>query len=523
MNFREIYPLKPAPTPGETPLSKRRGFAILISITLLSFLVLLLLSLALLTRVGTQVSANGLQDALARQNALVGLQDALGQLEKYAGPDQRTTAPAEFGDFSAPANGGVAVTPFTPASTTGVVTPVSGTRWWTGVWGNSSPPGSIYSVSPVPKLMTWLISGNEGVAAPTVTPYGQVTAAPAATFTPSQPVSGLSATSTYGSTLTIGSSQAVLLVGSNSASSSAPVQDAYVAAPLVNLSISSQLLPGFAGSASKIDGRMAWVVLDEGVKAKVNLRDPYDNSNTLSGTAAANINARVRVEAAQRNGIELVTGFTDTSTAGGPTIAYPVNTTNTTTNSAIDKVMMLPELRFLDTNATSTQTDAVIRQNIHTLTPYSYGVLADQQFGGLKVDLTALMEDPVRFNATLKGKNILPDSAESSYSLPLPSLNDPTLAGITPDPRNVSPKNGNGPQWDLIRSFYGLASTLTTSSASQVTATIGSPTVMPITPVIVQARIYWKVELEGPANHFSLHTYFLAMAGNPYAATMNVK
>jgi hypothetical protein len=36
------------------------GFAILISITLLAFLVLLLLSLSLLTRVGTEISANNL-------------------------------------------------------------------------------------------------------------------------------------------------------------------------------------------------------------------------------------------------------------------------------------------------------------------------------------------------------------------------------------------------------------------------------------------------------------------------------
>jgi hypothetical protein len=439
--------------------SRRRGFAILISITLLAFLVLLLLSLALLTRVGTQISANGLQDAQARQNALVAVQDALGQLEKYAGPDQRTTAPAEFGDFAAGANGGQPITPYTAAATTGVVTPVAGTRWWTGVWGNSSAPGAIFSQSPVPKLLGWLVSGNEGVAAPTFTAFGQVTAAPAMTFVPTQAVSGIT-TATYGSTLSISNTAAVLLVGANTASGSSQLPnyyDNYVAAPLVNLSVSAQLLPGFTGTTNKLTGRMAWAVLDEGVKAKVNLRDPYDGSNTLSGTAAVNINSRVRVQSAQRTGVELVTGFGDAS--GTTTIAYPSNTSNATVNSQFDRVVTLPETQYLDPNATSAATAAVIRQNFHTLTPYSYGVLADTQFGGLRKDLTALLEDNARFTATLAGKNILPDSGESSYNLPLPSLGDPALGSITPDPRNISPKNGNGPQWDLIKSFYNIAST----------------------------------------------------------------
>ena len=369
-----IRPSFLGPTPRRP--SGRRGFAILISITLLAFLVLLL-SLALLTRVGTQISANGLQDAQARQNALVAVQDALGQLEKYAGPDQRTTAPAEFGDFAAGANGGQAITPYTAAATTGVVTPVAGTRWWTGVWGNSSAPGAIFSQSPVPKLLGWLVSGNEGVAAPTFTAFGQVTAAPAMTFVPTQAVSGIT-TATYGSTLSISNTAAVLLVGANTASGSSQLPnyyDNYVAAPLVNLSVSAQLLPGFTGTTNKLTGRMAWAVLDEGVKAKVNLRDPYDGSNTLSGTAAVNINSRVRVQSAQRTGVELVTGFGDAS--GATTIAYPSNTSNSTVNSQFDRVVTLPETQYLDPNATSATTATVIRQNFHTLTPYSYGVLAD--------------------------------------------------------------------------------------------------------------------------------------------------
>ena len=72
--------------------TRSKGFALLITIMLLAFLVLLLVSLATLTRVETQVASNNQQLAQARQNAMMALNIAIGQLQQYAGPDQRTTA-----------------------------------------------------------------------------------------------------------------------------------------------------------------------------------------------------------------------------------------------------------------------------------------------------------------------------------------------------------------------------------------------------------------------------------------------
>ena len=74
--------------------SKKAGFALIITVVLLSFLVLLLVSLASLTKIETQVASNSQDMAQARQNAFMGLTIALGQLQKYAGPDQRVTFPA---------------------------------------------------------------------------------------------------------------------------------------------------------------------------------------------------------------------------------------------------------------------------------------------------------------------------------------------------------------------------------------------------------------------------------------------
>jgi type II secretory pathway component PulK len=88
--------LSPAVSGQSRTLLTQRGFALLITITLLAFLVLLLVSLASLTRVETQVASNNQQLAQARQNALMALNVALGQLQKYAGPDQRVTATADL-------------------------------------------------------------------------------------------------------------------------------------------------------------------------------------------------------------------------------------------------------------------------------------------------------------------------------------------------------------------------------------------------------------------------------------------
>ncbi|MDD3180439.1 MAG: hypothetical protein PHQ04_08825 [Opitutaceae bacterium] len=68
------------------------GFALVITIALLAFLVVLLVGLATYTRIETAAAGNTQRLAQARQNALFALDVALGQLQKHAGPDERVTA-----------------------------------------------------------------------------------------------------------------------------------------------------------------------------------------------------------------------------------------------------------------------------------------------------------------------------------------------------------------------------------------------------------------------------------------------
>ena len=107
---------------------RSRGFALLITLTLLAFVVLLLVGLASYTKIETAVAGNFQKQAQARQNAQLALDVALAQLQKHAGPDTRVTATADsFGGSSS-------------------------TRHYAGVWDATAS-----GADPV----SWLVSGNE--------------------------------------------------------------------------------------------------------------------------------------------------------------------------------------------------------------------------------------------------------------------------------------------------------------------------------------------------------------------------
>ena len=69
-----------------------QGFALVLALSLMAFVLLLLLSMSALLRVEIMNSSQQQQYLLARQNALVGLYQAVGELQQAAGPDQRVTA-----------------------------------------------------------------------------------------------------------------------------------------------------------------------------------------------------------------------------------------------------------------------------------------------------------------------------------------------------------------------------------------------------------------------------------------------
>lgn len=118
-------------------LRSQRGFALLLTLTLLAFIVLLLVGLATYTRVETAVAGNMQRQAQARENALLALDVALGQLQRHAGSDTRVTAAAE--------------------SIAGVETTK---RHYTGVWDAETTGAA---------PLAWLASGAETAAGVDIT------------------------------------------------------------------------------------------------------------------------------------------------------------------------------------------------------------------------------------------------------------------------------------------------------------------------------------------------------------------
>lgn len=485
------------------PRRRRSGFALLVTITLVAFLVLILVGLATLTRVETTVADNSRQQAQARQNALIALNVALGELQRAAGPDQRTTAIAALGE------GATGVTAANAAEN-GLGVVGDGTRHWTGVWGNGDTAESIFTEAPKPILLNWLVSGNRPDF--TAAADGRITAPTAAAsveFSPADAVtagdgSALSAGADATRALRIQNQPAALLLGPGTAGAAV---DAYVAAPLVD--IVSDHVPGLPGGGRI--GRFAWWVGDEGVKAKFNLPDPYiTHANPDDGASGDSRDSRYRLLAAQRNGIERMTGF-----AGGN---YPLAAT------APDSSLYQAQARTLVSTALGMAAPGVapedLKKHVHDLTTYSFGVLSDSQFGGLRRDLTFHL-DPQSGDTFLDGRNVLPDGPTPASSYPgsrytaAPSLFSESEAGggLGYSTLNLSPRLG--PKWDQLKSFYRIGHDHPVDLEVRPSVDIDVDPVKvqaAIAPVILEARTLFALKA-GP----TIDTAVIVILGNPYS------
>jgi hypothetical protein len=455
----------------------QQGFALLITITLLAFLVLLLVSLASLTRVETQVAGNNQQLSQARQNALMALDLAMGQLQKYAGPDQRVTARADLYD----------TTNSVPAASSGLVSPANGARYWTGVWARRSTAAQgIYTEAPTPVLLNWLVSGNESLT-PDINPVTgvmntSVAAAPA--YLPSHdPALTLSTTAT--SPLTINGNPAVLLVGPNTTGGTPVVVGdlaRYIAAPLISISVNTSSVPGLGSSGTTSIGRYAFWVGDEGVKSSYTARDPYAPASGTPidpATTPADAGARYRFQASQRLGNELIAGFS----------GYPVNSTQ------LDQIVSPRQLSLADTALTA----PLLNARYHDYSTYSRGVLADTLNGGLRRDLTHAFETGAILDTTNPNPNFSP------------AQNNILPAGLSPK---------YGPTWETLAAHYALAGRIGSIAAPALELSDAVVRSAGVTPTIVQTRFFWRLHIDADGTPY-LRTFTVFALGNPYNVRLN--
>ena len=397
---------------------RNRGFAVIIALSLMAFIVLLLLSMATLIRVESQTAQVTKETLEARQNALLGAMIAVGKLQRHAGPDQRVTTSTAFTyerDF--PANG--------------VVTQ----KHWTGVWTSQSLGGF-----ETPRHLMWLVSGNENVD-PEDPTYQQNTSSGIQTLLDAQP--------TLDNNVDPSTTGAAWLVHDGSASR----QEDYVQAPLVSIDDG--------------DGSFAWWVADEGVKARLNLAEPF------AGLADPEMSVRIPTKL----GVAGITG-------SGRSFDF----------SAFDagesaRLSDATELPLLDDVYATSDYD---KELFHDLTAHSKGVLANVRDGGLKKDLTAGLRDGA-------GLNVLEAYHDAQIGFTGGQIFPPQGGG------GSAPGEGNpgGPKWEQLKSYLDLADLVNgpVTSASVDQLQRFTDTQHGLHPVISQAQIFFDVHSRRIQDH----------------------
>ncbi len=404
-------------------LTTRRGFALIVTLSLM--ILLLVVAVGLLGIAGISLRSSQLSGAqqTARANARMAMVIAIGQLQSHAGTDQRVTASADIaagprGDPAADAGAPTNLNALDGQSK-GVSAVQAGTRFWTGIWKNRDVPGLIYTKTPSPQLLQWLVSGNE------ITP---------ATNTPATPANGLKADGSPADR-----TKTVLLVGPRSAGNRTTDISKYVTAPLVDVY--------GTGTTPKKTGRYGWWVGDEGVKAKINIVPPY----------AANNLTTYKTVTSQRSGWEVVAGFDKYPIPGAPDAA------------SLDRVLTLPQLSLIGNGAIPGTS-----LSFHSATTDTMGVLADSLQGGLRLDLSSYLRQPLPAtapapypNAIQINKNIIPAALSATIK---------------------------GPKWNVLNDFNDFAATNVTAGTLNAKPATSDFTAA-IAPTIVELRLLLGAKL----------------------------
>ena len=124
-----------------------KGFALVIALSLMAFILLLIMGLTTLVRLEVKVSKGQRNELLAKQNAILAAHLALADLQKNLGPDQRITATARRFDTD-PYDDDDLTTDITDG-----IDPVM--QNWTGVWQTQRDTDGFGETN----FQTWLVSG----------------------------------------------------------------------------------------------------------------------------------------------------------------------------------------------------------------------------------------------------------------------------------------------------------------------------------------------------------------------------
>ncbi len=312
-----------------------RGFALVVTLSLMILLTVIAVGLLTLCTIALRSSSQGAAEAAAQANARLAMMLAIGDLQKYAGPDQRVTARADILAETDPSK-----------------------RNWTGVW-DVDPAHNPRLISPAEPIVSsdnskskitpfWLVS-KSGLSVPTHTAPG---------LGPSD----------------ITARTAVRLVGSGANPAGNDVM-----VPLQKMQSSATGQP---------NGAYAYWVGDEGVKARINLDSPGYRA------AATPKDASYAFSGSPRSAIELLETAPNPAT-GSLASPWGVDLYDYQADT-VSKLVTTGQLPLYASAGKQASARDATKARFHDLTAYSSSVLSNTADGGLRQDLTRVLADPTQ-------------------------------------------------------------------------------------------------------------------------------
>ena len=371
-----------------SPFGNQEGFALVITLALLTFLILVLFAMTTMTRVETRMAGGAQQMSIARENAKLALDAALAQLQKYAGPDIATTARADI-----------------------IVGNLDHNPYWTGVWDDTTTKN-------FPR--TWLVSGNEDIsnpdhftpdrdlrrteedfAGPVASPYPNPVTWPTGTNMSFVRLVGLGTSGDYPGAIGAATGEDPIHPMSTS-----DVVPGAVVVPKVP--IFSRTFPGLppSVSADHVVGHYAFWVGDQGVKASAALSEKHLVADVAPADYSApqptadELQRRLRQIMPQRMYFERDPLSNFTILYDYPQFNLEVdlspNQVDRSENEFLADVLHIRQLRDALANRSDFAKDTTtnpdrdqLKDRFHDITHRNYGVLANSRAGGLRLDLSA--------------------------------------------------------------------------------------------------------------------------------------
>jgi hypothetical protein len=433
---------------------KRSGFSLVLSLTVMAAMVMLVIVLASFLQVESRLAQSHSGYLRARFNALASARIAVAQLQQLAGPDQRVTMRADMfanNDVAVGNNDAATVAPIrnrgdranNNAPTGGRLSHQK--RYLTGVWSTggadatrvrdwdiSNPADSRlflgWLASPFDVNPTQELSGTPPNFVPNNTYF--TTNANRRVIAPARAAEAQALIDDLGNPIDLDATQLVPLVSYgtlNLPTGLSGLQRNYMGA----IDARPQPMPGptYADATTLgANGRYAFWIGDEGVKAKVNLPDHYASTGAGTWLSSENWDRGFSGSANQRNGIGAIGGPGDpiregvnakgvlpsgfnfdawraqdiTASSGNPQAFQLAKAVGISGLSAWAERQAGPA-------AGQAMADAA-RLLWHDVTTYSLSTLTDTYNGGVKVDLSTAFEIPY---AMYRGVEVYPGQKDT--------------------------------------------------------------------------------------------------------------